>query len=280
VALRIGQIEYANCIPIFPALQRNFDCSDYQFIMGVPAQLNQMLFAGTLDLCPSSSIAYARHAQDVVLLPDLSISSVGPVQSVLLFSLLPLSKLDRASVGLTVESETSVALLQIIFKKYLGYKNRFVQIESADLTSALDSYPAVLVIGDTALRWTKNYPQLYCYDLGILWYKLTGLPFVFALWMVREAISVAIPGECARISAQLLAAKHLAIESLDACLIDCSGLSWFDDNSLMAYWSNISYDLTPRHVAGVRAFYRCAQQIGLLDREPEIRFLGQAKRGG
>jgi len=44
--LKIGRIPFANLFPIFYTLEKEFDCSSYEFIDGVPSLLNQMLREG------------------------------------------------------------------------------------------------------------------------------------------------------------------------------------------------------------------------------------------
>ena len=112
--LRIGQIEYANCTPLFHVLREQFPGSGYEFVTGVPAELNRMLLAGEIDVCPSSSIEYAYHPDRYTILPHLSISSIGAVASVLLFSKVPVEELDGLKIRLSSESATSVNLLKIL----------------------------------------------------------------------------------------------------------------------------------------------------------------------
>ena len=271
--LCIGQIDYANCFPLFSALQRNFDCSSYRFVKGTPSALNLKLLSGDIDLCPSSSIAYARSAETLRLIPDLSISSLGPVKSVKLFSRVPIENLDLAPIGLTVESETSVALLKIIFQKFYRHSNEFVPV-IIDGSFALGSTcPAVLVIGDMALKWNVKFPALYQYDLGELWFSRTGLPFVFALWMIRDEVCRDMPEEAARIRGNLLAAKRIAVATLEELVSAGTEYDWMGREALLDYWKIISYDLTPWHLEGVKTFFRFAREIGILDKEPAIRFL-------
>jgi chorismate dehydratase len=212
MTLRVGQIEYANCTPLFSALKKNFDCTDYRFVSGVPAVLNGMLSRGEIDLCPSSSFEYAKSPDMYYLLPGLSISSIGAVKSVLLFSRLPIEQLDHQAIGLTTESETSVNLLKIILKKGYGLTNHF-QRSTLVLDDALNTFGAFLLIGDAALKRGLEARGIYVYDLGALWYELTGLPFVFALWIVtRKAVEAGI-GEVRLLGERLLKAKRLAYES-------------------------------------------------------------------
>ncbi len=267
--LRIGRIEYANCTPIFTALTSNYDCSGYDFIAGVPARLNALLANGDIDLCPSSSIEYGKAFEKYCILPDLSISSIGPVKSVLLFSSIPLEQLDNRSIGLTTESATSVALLKIILARQFGFTNEFSRT-SLSFPAALDSYAALLLIGDAALRAAAQSNGYYVYDLGELWYGFTGFPFVFALWIVRRDAAIAKSGEIIDLSAKLLAAKRWAYGSYEIIAYESVESQWLDTAELVAYWRTISYDLTPAHLAGVRCFFRYAAELGILAREPEI----------
>lgn len=276
VPLRIGHIEYANCTPIFAALRRLFDCDTYQFIKDVPSRLNRMLAEGAVDLCPSSSLEYGRSAGNYLLLPDLSISSVGPVKSVFLFSRLPLEQLDGKPIGLSAESETSVALLKILLRKYYGFSNSYFSLDPANYTDAFDTCSAVLLIGNTAMKWNARNEKLYRYDLGELWYSFTRLPFVFALWIIRKDFAVARREESLLVSSRLLAAKQASLSMLEEFAAECEESSWMSRNSLIGYWENISYDLTPLHVSGVKAFFQDAVAVGILRETPEIRFLRQS----
>ncbi|ABQ26018.1 menaquinone biosynthesis protein [Geotalea uraniireducens] len=267
--LRIGQIDYANCTPIFTALKSNFDCTDYCFVSGVPSTLNAMLATGEIDLCPSSSIEYGKASEKYCLLPDISISSIGAVKSVFLFSRVPIEDLDNKTVGLTTESDTSVNLLKIILAKKHGHTNHF-QRTSLPLAEALKSFSALLLIGDAALKTAMTHHGLYVYDLGELWHDFTGLPFVFALWIVRRDAAAEKHAEIKALSGKLKAAKQLAYDSYESIASDCSEREWMGTEALVDYWRTISYDLTPEHCAGLQRFFRYAAELGILSREPEI----------
>ncbi|NMC73368.1 MAG: menaquinone biosynthesis protein [Geobacteraceae bacterium] len=272
MSLLVGQIDYANCTPIFTALRKNFDCSGYRFIHGVPSRLNLLLSEGKIDLSPSSSIVYGRSCGQYLLLPDLSITADGPVRSVLLFSRLPFESLGGETICLTSDSETSVVLLKVILAKYYGFTNRFVVRRVDTPADALRDCTAVLVIGDTALKWASSGLSLYRYDLGEMWHSLTGLPFVFALWILRKDAAEAKYEEVARLSRQLGKAKRIAVSSLESIGENCSERGWMDREDLIRYWESISYDLSARHIDGVTAFFRGAMEVGILTKEPEIRF--------
>jgi chorismate dehydratase len=269
VRVRIGQIEYANCTPIFTALKTNLDCSAYRFVSGVPSTLNAMLAAGEIDLCPSSSIEYGKSFEKYSLLPNLSISSIGVVKSVLLFSRVPIDDLANQPVGLTTESDTSINLLKIILAKKYGFRNRYLRT-SLPLSEAIRQYSALLLIGDTALKASLANHGLYVYDLGELWHDFTGLPFVFALWIVRRDAAAVKHAEIKALCAELQQAKQLAYDSYESIASNSKEKSWINTEALVDYWRTISYDLTPAHIAGLQSFFHYAVQLGILTREPEI----------
>jgi chorismate dehydratase len=272
MTLRIGQIDYANCTPLFTTLKKNFYCEGYQFVSGVPAILNGMLSRGEIDLCPASSFEYGKSFQKYYLLPGLSISSIGAVKSVLLFSRLPIEKLDNHAIGLTSESDTSINLLKIILWKGYGFVNDF-QRSTLPLHEALSTFSALLLIGDAALREGMLSQGLYVYDLGELWYGLTGLPFVFALWIVTQKAAEMKNREVKELGARLLEAKRLAYGAYGEIAAGCTDLEWISREALVDYWRTISYDLTPQHIEGVKRFFRMAKELDLLPEEPELRLV-------
>lgn len=272
--LRIGQITYANCTPIFTTLLETVDCSRYNFVRGVPAHLNAMLAKGEIDLCPSSSIEYGKWPESYVFLPDLSISCIGAVKSVLLFSKAPVEELDGTTVGLTVESDTSVNLLTIILRKFYGLNVRFERC-GASPTEAFRTYPALLLIGDAALKESLAGGDLLIYDLGELWHRFTGLPFVFALWLVRREIAEGRGDELAELAAALVAAKERAYADYGRIADRCEERGWMDRELLVDYWNTISYDLTPAHIQGVETFFSYAVELGLLPGRPELRIFNR-----
>jgi chorismate dehydratase len=271
--LRIGRITYANCSPIFHELQKQAPEEVYRFICGVPSHLNALLAAGEIDVCPSSSIEYALHPERYLILPDLSISSIGAVASVLLFSRIPIEELDGQIIMLSSESATSVNLLRILMKKRFGCSCRYT-VSEQPLGSALQEASAMLLIGDTALRALFQETDLFVYDLGELWHEWTGLPFVFALWFCGRQVAKDRYSEVTRLARHLIASKVRACADLESIAQSSSEAEWMGSDRLVAYWrNNISYDLDSMHLDGLKLFYRYCAELGLLPAEPGLHFL-------
>jgi len=277
--LRIGRISYANCTPIFFALNELFPAEEnsYQYVGGVPSSLNSLLSAGEIDICPSSSISFTARPHDYLILPDLSISSCGPVQSVMLFSLRPVHELDGNVVLLSSESATSVNLLKILLKKYFNCSCTF-QVTSETSLSCLTAKntPAMLLIGDSALRAAQQSSGFHVYDLGEIWFQWTGLPFVFALWLTSRAALEHHGDELLRLSGQLCRAKLHSLEHLEKIAALSPEKEWLGQERLLEYWKVLSYDLSDQHLKGLNLFYRYAEEMGLIDAAPELSFLSRA----
>jgi chorismate dehydratase len=271
--LRIGRIEYANCIPIFHALQEQFPDYNYRYIGGVPSQLNRLLATGAIDVCPSSSIAYALNPERYLIIPNLSISSCGPVKSVLLFSNIPIEDLDGRDVLLSSESNTSVNLLKILLKKRYGCTCSF-HVTNHTLTDALNEAPAVMLIGDNALRSAQSGVDFNVYDLGGLWYEWTGKPFVFALWLASRDAYAKHGDEMRLLVAQLQKSKAYALANLERIADVSPDAVWMGRDRLLEYWrSNLSFDLGSDYCEGLISFFSQAAEMGLIENAPELAFL-------
>lgn len=268
---RIGEISYLNCTPLFSALRSSYHDDCYSFVAGHPAVLNEKLRQGEIDLCPSSSIEYARNPELYRILPNLSISSDGEVQSVLLFSRQPIESLDGVSIGLTGESETSIILLKILLLLRYSLTNSFYQLTAKDGEAA--RHTALLLIGDKALSESSKSQWDYVYDLGTLWNEFTGLPFVFALWLLRQDALERSPEVAHMVHARVVNSKKVALDSIEVIALTTGQNIWTDSANLINYWHVISYDLTARHIAGLELFYHYAWKCGFIGAEPSLRLL-------
>lgn len=259
--LLIGEIPYANLFPIYYYLQNECNCSEYKFISGVPSSLNKMLREGKIDVSPSSSIEYLRHKNKYSIIPWLSISSSGPIRSIFLFSTLPIEALNKKTIAVSSHSETSVALLKIILKDFLSLNCRFRSVDKGNLKTILKTFPACLLIGDEAIMGAKRLKTqsnkrspLHVYDLGKLWHKHTGLPFVFALWITRKKSLSQKKDLFNKLFADLIKAKKYVQKRPSLIARFAPQRKWLSINELTTYWKGISYDFTEKHMEGLRLF--------------------------
>jgi len=188
---RLGIVSYTNVAPLHWRLRPwTSDAGAVEFVRGVPTELNAALLAGDIDLTLISSIEFVRHRRELRALPDFSIATLGPVYSVMLFHWRPWQELAGRRIAVTTDSATSVALLQVLLGQD-GIEAELVPMPS-DLDAMLDACDAALLIGDAALRegvahravgQDRRRPLVT--DLGEAWYRVTRLPFTFAVWASR-----------------------------------------------------------------------------------------------
>lgn len=270
--IRVGRIPFLNLLPIFRALETHLPAEHVRFVSGHPSELNRKLRAGKLDISPSSSIEYGKFPGRYLLCPDISISSRSKVMSVLLFSHRPVSDLPGDPIAVTNDSDTSVALLEILLREFLGKRNRLVRT-SLSVGEALLRYPAYLAIGDEAIRGSLSGAAAHVTDLGEWWNRETGAPFVFALWIVpRDALRVGRERHLRRFARTLLSAKVVAREEMDREDNRIIGPEWIPRDFLSEYWRNLSYDLSAE-TEGLERFFRLASKIGRIPSVPPLRFL-------
>ncbi|MEZ4484929.1 MAG: menaquinone biosynthesis protein [Syntrophotaleaceae bacterium] len=273
MSLRIGHIDYLNCVPFFHYL--NTERSDDCIIKGTPARLNTLLANGQLDVCPSSSFEYGRNWQDYLLLPDLSISACGAVNSVLLFSHRPLTELGRVPIALTGESSTSVHLLQILLREYCDFADLDLHRPASSVEDMIAAGATGLLIGDRALKAVQSQLAPYVFDLGSLWQAFTGLPFVFALWIVRRDAVEKRGEEVACLQRRLRVGLDRALADLPTLADKTAGRSWIRAAELLAYWRAMSFVLDDAHLQGLMLFFRLAVKYHFLEEMPELNFFGR-----
>jgi chorismate dehydratase len=261
--VRLGRISYINCYPVYGAIDRGIERVSAEIVTGTPAELNDLLVAGELDVSVISAVAYVRHARDLVLLPDLAISCDGPVRSVLLLSKRPAGRLDGRAVLLTASSRTSVALLELLCREVWRIQPRFAEVraEASDLDHLAElPHEAVLVIGDPALILSARRAYPYCVDLGAAWKQLTGLPFVFAVWAARRA---ADPAAVRRSHRALVASRDWGLRHLDELAAAASVATGVAIASCREYFAGLDYAFTDRHLAGLTEFFRRLTALGI-----------------
>lgn len=182
VSPRIAASSYLNTAPlIWSFLYGSQRDAVELFTDTAPARCAEMLARGQVDAALVPVIEYQRMP-DVLLVPDVCVGSKSSVRSVALVTgRNNLKKVER--VALDESSRTSVALVKIIFREFLGFEPEWISA-APDLKSMLTAADAALVIGDPAMKISRD--QFRVFDLATLWHEFTGLGFVFAMWMARS----------------------------------------------------------------------------------------------
>ncbi len=262
--LRLGEIPYANVWPIYTVLREEFNLADWEIVRGVPTELNRALAEGRIDVSPSSSVEYLLNPGRYRFLPDLSISSTGPVRSILLLSNRKIEDLDGRRVALTTQSATSTLLTRVILEEFYGMRPDYHPTDGPP-RAVLGASDAYLLIGDNALLAGLRPSSRYTYDLGELWWRKTGLPFVYALW-IAETDTWKDPRKGPRIAGlamMLQEARTRAARRYAELARKAEQTSWYPAGRLEEYWNLMSYELDTAHNRGMELF---AERVKALEK--------------
>jgi chorismate dehydratase len=273
--LKIGKIDYLNVWPMFQLLETRSDQPlEHELVPGHPSFLNDSLAKGAIDVSPSSAFEYLFHAERYTILPGLSISSDGPVQSVLLVSPVELQDLpgflaeNGNRVHVTGASATSVGLLKILWS--LAWNLDQPEWKVVQPGEGLGKGLPFLEIGDRALKIFSERPdEWHIIDLGQAWKSWTGLPFVFALWIVRRDLAPGKQAMLVKLAKRLLEIKKNVPEHLET-LLDQAGDKGFSRKVLRAYWHVMSYELGDQEQASLALYAHYCTRLGLLNGCPAI----------
>jgi chorismate dehydratase len=271
--LRISAISYLNTAPLMWDFEHGQAGVDFDISYTVPSQCAADLAAGSADIGIIPAAAYAS-IPGLVILPGVAIASRRPVRSILLVSKVSLEKIR--SVALDTSSLTSVALTKVLFAKWWGGGRTFTPM-APDVEKMMAEHDAGLVIGDPALKVDRSRYQSY--DLAEEWIRLTGKPFVFAFWAVRQAALAGAPTAVDLATLFQESRDHgLQLENLQQIAREWAPRLGLSEAEIKVYLTeNIHYDLDPASLDGLRLFYCYAKECEALPTAPALRFLDVAK---
>ena len=261
---RIAASSYLNTAPLIWSFVSGSQRESVQlFTDTAPARCAEMLARDEIDAALVPVIEFQR-IPGVAIVPDVCVGSRSAVRSVVVASKLNnLKKVKR--VALDESSRTSVVLVKIIFREFLGFEPEW-ETSPPNLKSMLAHADAALIIGDPAMKISRD--QFRVFDLATLWHDYTGLGFVFAMWMARVSNSAVVRAvDFAGARDEGLA--HL--EEIAAQHADQIGLS---RNEIRDYLTrNIAFQLDEEMKRGLELYFELAQKHKLIDQTKPLEFI-------
>ena len=269
--LRISAISFLNTAPLMWDFEHGDAGRDFQIEYTIPSACAAALAANQADIGIIPAFTYAQ-IPDLVILPNIAIAAKGPVRSILLVGKKPIE--EMRTVAVDTSSRTSVALLQVLFTKFLGGA-RELKPHPPKLDEMLRDHDAALLIGDAALQVPLD-AGYHLYDLAQIWRERTGQPFVFAFWAVRlDALNRQAKDACLTKVFQQSRDHGLEPQNLDVIAKEWSPKLDLSEDDIRSYLTeNIHYYLDRENHAGLKLFLQYSQEIGLIPTVPDLRFLG------
>lgn len=267
--IKLGRISYTNTWPVFHYFDPSALPYETEIHSDMPATLNRKLRAGEIDLAAISSYAYGVSSSSYYVLPNLSVSSFGRVQSILLFMKSPLEQVIHGKIALTTTSATSVNLLKIIMEKFYGGKPTYEDAEPS-LEKMLENADAALLIGDHAIRasWLNHGYQVL--DLGEIWNVWTGHWMTYALWAVHRDTALHYPEAIQSIYEGLVHSKSQSSRNVEAIVSEAMTQIGGTSEYWHTYFHNLCYDFGPEQQAGLQLYFQYARELGLMTESTEI----------
>ncbi|HEY9401338.1 MAG TPA: menaquinone biosynthesis protein [Pyrinomonadaceae bacterium] len=266
-APRVAASSYLNSAPLIWSFARGERAREVALLTdAAPARCGDMLARGLVEAALVPVIEYQR-LPEVSVVPGVCVGARRAVRSVVLVTRDGKDLKDVRTLALDESSRTSAALVQIIFREFVG---RDVQTAPAspDVKAMLDEHDAALVIGDPAMTFARE--NLRVYDLAVLWRELTGLGFVFAMWMAHESAAEAVR------RVDFAGARDEGLARVEEIVAEYERELGLPRAELRAYLTeNICFDLNEEMRAGLELFFRLAHRHKLTQGVRPLKWLGE-----
>ncbi len=250
--VRISLVDYINAWPLTWGFLRGA-VEQAEVLTDTPAACAARLARGEADAGLIPSVEAAR-IPGLRLVRGVGIAARERVRSVLLVSGRPLEGdgVTVRTVALDVSSRSSATMVRILTRELLGQEPEFHEAVP-DLPEMLRHHDAALLIGDPAL--TADLSGLHVLDLAEGWRRLTGLPFVFAVWAVRPSIA----------PEPFLWSRDYAERHIEEIVEAAVGRTGLEAEAVREYLEgNLHHDLDETDEKGLAEFYRRAHRHGLI----------------
>lgn len=174
--IRISAVAYTNTKPFIYGINHSSVINQIDLSLDIPSDCAAKLIDGTVDvgLIPVAAIP---QVPDANIISDYCIGSVGAVNSVFIFSTVPVNEIK--TLRLDSHSRTSNNLARVLLKFH--FKQEVTC--TTDVNAVTD---AIVLIGDRTFGKKDDYA--FAYDMGEEWMNFTGLPFVYAAWVANKVI--------------------------------------------------------------------------------------------
>jgi chorismate dehydratase len=264
-APRVAASSYLNSAPLIWSFQRGPHRRQVRLLTdAAPARCADLLARGRVEAALTPVIEYQR-LPEVAVVPGVCVGARREVQSVVLVTR-GAELEDVQSVALDASSRTSSALVEVILREFFGREPRLSPSEP-NLAEMLRTSDAALVIGDPAMTFPRE--GLRVYDLAALWRELTGLGFVFALWVAGEGA-----GDRVR-AVDFAGARDEGVSRIEEIAAGYESELGRPRAELVAYLrENVCFEIDADMRAGLELFFRLAHKHGVTRELKPLKFLG------
>jgi len=240
--------------------------------LALPVDHPQAADIGLVPVAAMATVPGLRILQGSSGGPGCAIASRGKVRSIILVHRAGQPLSEVRTVAADTSSRSSLAYAQILFRKQWNPEAVFLP-HHPDLDPMLEVADAALLIGDPALyaleerqnREERSGEELVYHDVAEEWIRMTGLPWVAAVWAIRESSLQASSRNLEEIAADFAASRDRGLANIETLVEEWSQRLPIPANTIRKYLtSNIYYYLDAECQAGLRKFYELAAETGTL----------------
>jgi chorismate dehydratase len=272
---RCGRISYTNDLPVYAAFDDGALAFPGTLMADVPTALNRALLAGELDISPVSSALYPEHADELLLLPHVCVGAPGAVRSIFCFSAHEPRELRGYPVAVTRESLSARTLLRVICKASYGFEPKLVESDNPLAAYLADGSPCLL-IGDAAVDAAETVPPANVYDLGELWYALSGVGMVFAVWAVRADYARTAPDATLAVVESLRESLSWGLENIGLIIRRAQMVHPHREGFYADYYRALDFTFGDDAQAALSTFFAEGHKAGIFPVAPPLRFFEPA----
>lgn len=237
--VKVSAVSYTNTLPFLLGIKSSPILGEIDLSVDYPAECARKVIHDEVDM-GIIPIASLLDLPSYHLITDYCIGSNGAVDSVFIFSDIPITEVK--TLRLDEQSRTSNGLARILLKYYW-------KVEVELLAEGKDA-DAFVLIGDRTFGKKGNYN--YVYDLGAYWKQLTGLPFAYAVWVSNKAL----PDQFVHLFNQALADGVARVKDVIPGLPEVAG---FDYEPYLT--QNLNYELNKEKKLAIAKYLELLESL-------------------
>jgi len=254
--IRLSIVSYINTLPFLYGINQSEELLQqiemHKDIPSVGANKMKNNFAD-LGLIPVGALL---DMNDYQIVSDFCLATDNVVKTVKLISQKPLHEIKN--IYLDYQSVTSRVLLKILAKEYWKISPEYLQ-SNPGYEEKIEGETAGLIIGDRAFKIDENKFK-YVWDLGIEWNSMTGLPFVFAVWIANKPIDI----EFLSLLNRCIGTGLTDIQKVIQHYRNSGSTDGVSNETLVEYYTeNMSYVLDDKKREAMRLFFEKAKSLNL-----------------
>lgn len=280
IPLRVAAIDFLNPAPLMWDLEHSPEAERlrerYSLEYMRPSQCAEDLLTGRAGL---GLVPIAALTPELSVVPGCMIGSLKRVRSIQLITKVPLSGVR--SVAADTSSRSSVAYAEILFRRFHKLEPVF-EAHAPDLEAMLSKHDAALLIGDPALIALERRQDvegrvgcaLEWHDMAEEWNRYTGLPWVAAVWAVREEALAASGLEAGELVRDLQLSRDHGLAHIEDLVREWVPRVALPPSTIRSYLTeNIRYMLERDCLGAIETFREYAAECGSLPPLPKLRLL-------